>query len=224
MRARCSRAFSAPASGCPKNAAAFSFRFRMRRSRNRSTRCAGSSSSASRLVATHGTHDMLQRYGIPVEPINAIAEGSPNVLDAIAKRTVDLVINNAGGARRDRTDNFRIRRAAVEASIACLTSLDTAAALATALASEPGPPRSLQEYQAAAPRDDRRDDLTAPDARPWCNEYARKRHDRGTRVGAIGYRFSRARRRRGQRCAGRCAHTRDEARGFCASSTTRTAR
>ena len=100
------------------------------------------------LVATHGTHTLLQRHGIAAETINAIADGSPNVLDAIAKRTVDLVINNAGGARRDTTDNFRIRRAAVEASIACLTSLDTAAALATALESQPGPPRSLQEYQA----------------------------------------------------------------------------
>jgi carbamoyl-phosphate synthase large subunit len=100
------------------------------------------------LVATRGTSELLKRHDIPHETINAIADGSPNVLDAITKRTVDLVINNAGGARRDSTDNFRIRRAAVEASIACLTSLDTAAALATALASEPGPPRSLQEYQA----------------------------------------------------------------------------
>jgi hypothetical protein len=90
----------------------------------------------------------LLRHGIAAETINSIAEGSPNVLDAITKRTVDLVINNAGGARRDSTDNFRIRRAAVEASIAALTSLDTAAALVTALASDPGPPRSLQEYQA----------------------------------------------------------------------------
>jgi carbamoyl-phosphate synthase large subunit len=100
------------------------------------------------LVATHGTHDLLAKHGIAAETINAIADGSPNVIDAITKRSVDLVINNAGGARRDSTDNFRIRRAAVEASIACLTSLDTAAALATALASDPGPPRSLQEYQA----------------------------------------------------------------------------
>jgi hypothetical protein len=58
------------------------------------------------------------------------------------------VINSAGGARRGSSDNFRIRRAAVEASIACLTTLETAAALATALRSEPGPLRSLQEYQA----------------------------------------------------------------------------
>ena len=60
---------------------------------------------------------------------------------------VDLVINDAKGAR-EISDDYKIRRAAVEASIACLTSLDTARALAEALASKAGPPRSLQEYRA----------------------------------------------------------------------------
>jgi carbamoyl-phosphate synthase large subunit len=76
------------------------------------------------------------------------------VLDLIMRRDVDLVINNATGSR-ELADNYRIRRAAVEASIACLTSLDTATALVTAFESESGPPRSLQEYQGsrfAAPR------------------------------------------------------------------------
>ena len=53
---------------------------------------------------------------------------------------------------REISDNYRIRRAAVEASIACLTSLDTARALAKALASKAGPPRSLQEYRSGARR------------------------------------------------------------------------
>ena len=57
-------------------------------------------------------------------------------------------LRRPAGAGRGPTDNYRIRRAAVEASIASLTSLDTAHALVTALESEAGPPRSLQEYQA----------------------------------------------------------------------------
>jgi carbamoyl-phosphate synthase large subunit len=99
------------------------------------------------LVATKATYVLLQRSGIPAESVNAIADGSPHVLDLIANRNVDLVINTAAGPRGV-TDNYRIRRAAVEASIAALTSLDTAAALVTALESEAGPPRSLQAYQA----------------------------------------------------------------------------
>jgi carbamoyl-phosphate synthase large subunit len=99
------------------------------------------------LVATPGTFDFLQAHGIAATRVNRIGEGSPNVLDVIKERSVDLVINDFKSGRGP-TDNYRIRRAAVEASIASLTSLDTAHALVTALESEAGPPRSLQEYQA----------------------------------------------------------------------------
>jgi carbamoyl-phosphate synthase large subunit len=98
------------------------------------------------LVATPGTHAFLEGAGIVTEPINKIADGSPHVLDLIASRSVDLVINDAKGPR-EISDDYKIRRAAVEANIACLTSLDTARALAEALASKSGPPRSLQEYR-----------------------------------------------------------------------------
>jgi carbamoyl-phosphate synthase large subunit len=101
-----------------------------------------------KLVATPGTRASLEEAGIATEGINKIADGSPHVLDLIASRAVDLVINDAQGAR-EISDNYKIRRAAVEASIACLTSLDTARALAEALASKEGPPRSLQEYRGA---------------------------------------------------------------------------
>ena len=100
------------------------------------------------LVATPGTRAVLEEAGIATEPINKIADGSPHVLDLIASRGVDLVINDAKGAR-EISDDYKIRRAAVEANIACLTSLDTARALAEALASKAGPPRSLQEYRSA---------------------------------------------------------------------------
>ena len=98
------------------------------------------------LVATPGTHLLLEAAGIASERINKIADGSPHVLDLIGSRAVDLVINDAKGPR-EISDAYKIRRAAVEASIACLTSLDTARALAEALASKAGPPRSLQEYR-----------------------------------------------------------------------------
>ncbi len=101
------------------------------------------------LVATPGTREVLEAAGIRCEAINKIAQGSPHVLDLITSRGVDLVINDAKGPR-EISDNYKIRRAAVEASIACLTSLDTARALAEALASTAGPPRSLQEYRSAA--------------------------------------------------------------------------
>jgi carbamoyl-phosphate synthase large subunit len=101
-----------------------------------------------RLIATPGTREYLEAAGIPSEQINKIADGSPHVLDLIHERRVDLVINDAQGPRQI-SDNYRIRRAAVEANIACLTSLDTARALAEALENQAGPPRTLQEYRCA---------------------------------------------------------------------------
>ena len=101
-----------------------------------------------RLIGTPGTREFLQAAGIPCDPINKIADGSPHVLDLIHERRVDLVINDAQGPRQI-SDNYKIRRAAVEASIACLTSLDTARALAEALEVTAGPPRTLQEYRCA---------------------------------------------------------------------------
>ena len=100
------------------------------------------------IVATPGTRAVLEAAGIATQSINKIADGSPHVLDLISSRSVDLVINDAKGAR-EISDDYKIRRAAVEANIACLTSLDTARALAEALASKAGPPRSLQEYRSA---------------------------------------------------------------------------
>ncbi len=98
------------------------------------------------LIATAGTCESLLAADIPCGRVNKLADGSPHVLDLIHSRGVDLVINDAQGAR-ELSDNYKIRRAAVEASIACLTSLDTARALAEALEVEAGPPRTLQEYR-----------------------------------------------------------------------------
>jgi carbamoyl-phosphate synthase large subunit len=94
------------------------------------------------LIATAATYDGLVAEGIDVHR-------AEDVLGLIGGRTLDLVINTVTGPR-EATDGYRIRRAAAEANIACLTSLDTAAALAHALEHPAGPPRSLQEYHALA--------------------------------------------------------------------------
>jgi carbamoyl-phosphate synthase large subunit len=100
------------------------------------------------LIATHGTAAWLGGTGIAAERVNRIRDGSPHVLELIASRGVDFIINNAVGPQ-ELTDGYRIRRAAAEAGIACLTSLDTALAFAGALTAPSGPPRSLQEYLAS---------------------------------------------------------------------------
>ncbi len=102
--------------------------------------------------ATGGTLRTLKHARIDATLINKIQDGSPHTLDLITSRGVDLVINDATGAK-ELNDSYRIRRAAVEANIACLTSLDTARALAEALESTAGPPRTLQDYRSLHQRE-----------------------------------------------------------------------
>ena len=60
-----------------------------------------------------------------------VSEGSPNILDMMASGSVDLVINTPTRGRKPSTDGFKIRRAAVEHSVACVTAIDTARAILT---------------------------------------------------------------------------------------------
>lgn len=78
-----------------------------------------------KLICTEGTAQALASEGLEVERVKKIAEGSPNIVDLIRDGKVDFCINtwNFGGGTF--SDGFKIRRAAVELNIPCLTSLDT---------------------------------------------------------------------------------------------------
>ena len=86
-----------------------------------------------RLAATTGTALFLIEHGLAVEPVYKIGEGSPDVLDLLRSGRVDLVCNTLTRGKEPERDGFRIRRAAVEAGIPCLTSLDTLQAYLKAL-------------------------------------------------------------------------------------------
>ena len=100
-----------------------------------------------RLYATPGTAMALRQAGISVVEVGKLHAGRPNVLDVTVGGQVELVINTisgmatdemddndgARGARRPVRDGYRIRQAAVQRGIPCLTSLETAAALVAAL-------------------------------------------------------------------------------------------
>jgi len=81
------------------------------------------------LWATGRTANMLNMHGVATNAVKKIDEGSPNILDLISSGKISLVINTPTRGRQPKRDGFRIRRKAVEMSIPCLTSLDTAAAI-----------------------------------------------------------------------------------------------
>ncbi len=90
------------------------------------------------LLATEGTARFLQQHGLEVGTVSKLRAGKPSVMDAIRSGSTVLVINTLTGVREILQDGFHMRRAAAESQVPCLTSLDTAGALASALANGRG--------------------------------------------------------------------------------------
>lgn len=86
-----------------------------------------------KIIATTGTAEALMEANIPVEQVNKLKEGSPNILDLIRTGEANFIINTLTKGKTPERDGFRIRREAAENGIVCLTSLDTARALLTML-------------------------------------------------------------------------------------------
>ncbi|MGL4419193.1 MAG: carbamoyl-phosphate synthase large subunit, partial [Gemmataceae bacterium] len=101
-----------------------------------------------RLLATLGTATVLQAEGIKVQVVPKIQEGRPNLLDFMKNGEVHLIINTPSG-RGSRTDEGKIRAAAVTHRVTCITTLSAAFAAADAcraLRLQPITVKSLQEW------------------------------------------------------------------------------
>jgi carbamoyl-phosphate synthase large subunit len=79
------------------------------------------------LLATSGTAGALEAAGIACRRIKKIQEGPPNLLDMMNAGEVALVMNTPSG-KGARTDEGRIRAAAVQHGVPCLTTIEAARA------------------------------------------------------------------------------------------------
>lgn len=66
-----------------------------------------------KLLATEGTCNFLEEYGIRAEPLRKIGAGRPTILDVIKNDQVQLLVNVPTG-QKGQKDNARIRKAALE--------------------------------------------------------------------------------------------------------------
>ncbi len=80
-------------------------------------------------VATSGTAKMLSENGIPAREVNRIGQESPNLLDLIVNKEIQLLVNTPTKGNDSKRDGFILRRAAIERNIDVMTSLDTLNAL-----------------------------------------------------------------------------------------------
>ncbi len=79
------------------------------------------------IISTGGTRAALTEVGVETEFVHKIVSGRPNVLDLLADGKIDMIINTPTG-KGCATDEGRIRAAAVQQGVACITTLSGAAA------------------------------------------------------------------------------------------------
>jgi carbamoyl-phosphate synthase large subunit len=84
------------------------------------------------LMSTSGTAKALGEHGIRVAPVRKIHEGRPNLLDHLANGAIALIVNTPSG-KGARTDEGRIRAAAVSHGVPCITTINGGRAAVAAL-------------------------------------------------------------------------------------------
>ena len=111
------------------------------------------------IVATAGTADVLRRNGVDAELVGKLwtghePDGSPAIVTRILDGDIALIVNTPSGTTSGgspRNDGYEIRRAAIQANIACITTVQGLAAAVQgieAMLTGPLGVRSLQSWSA----------------------------------------------------------------------------
>ena len=79
-----------------------------------------------RLAATAGTAQYLGGLGLAVTEVHKVHQQGRTIADLIKAGEIHLVVNTLTRGKQPERDGFKIRRAAVEHAVPCLTSIDTA--------------------------------------------------------------------------------------------------
>ncbi|PKP16287.1 MAG: carbamoyl phosphate synthase large subunit, partial [Bacteroidetes bacterium HGW-Bacteroidetes-22] len=101
------------------------------------------------LFATHGTAKFLKDQGLKVTGVNwPDEEGSPNALDLIRNKQVELIINiPKDHSKTELSNDYIIRRAAIDHNIPLLTNDRLAAAFIAAFCRKPVSELSIKSWQ-----------------------------------------------------------------------------
>ena len=102
------------------------------------------------IYATRGTYKFLAEHGVEVIGVNKIEQEPPTLMDLLLGHEIDLVIDIPNQGEHSR-DGFLIRRVSIETGVTCLTSMDTANALLTALEDAEKDEMTLVDIAAIAP-------------------------------------------------------------------------
>jgi carbamoyl-phosphate synthase large subunit len=98
------------------------------------------------LVSTRGTAKAFRDAGIAVMEVPKVQEGRPNLIDFMKNGEIALIINTPSG-QGARTDEGKIRAAAVLHGVTCITTLAAAHAAVEALRETRGKPLTVMALQ-----------------------------------------------------------------------------
>ena len=98
------------------------------------------------IVATEGTGQRLEEAGLSVTRVKKLSEGRPNLLDYMNDGQIRLVINTPSG-KGARTDEGRIRAAAVQHGVPWITTMQAADAVVRAMEALRGGELGVQSVQ-----------------------------------------------------------------------------
>ena len=84
------------------------------------------------ILATEGTARLITAAGVPVKVVKKVQEGHPNLIDHLINGEVQLIMNTPSG-KGARTDEGRIRAAAVSHGVSCITTIPAADAALRAM-------------------------------------------------------------------------------------------
>ena len=82
-----------------------------------------------KIIATTGTARLIQEAGIPVERVNKIFEGQPNIEDWIINGQIQLIVNTPAGKTAAHDDSY-LRKGAIKHRIPYITTMVAAKAAA----------------------------------------------------------------------------------------------
>ena len=85
-----------------------------------------------KIVATRGTAKFLMENDVPTTIVNKVTEDQPHVVDMIARKEINLVINTTEGAQATK-DSFSIRRTSLMRGVTYTTTISGAYALVDAI-------------------------------------------------------------------------------------------
>ncbi len=101
------------------------------------------------ILATGRTYEVIKESGTPVEKVNKLYEGRPNIQDMITNGAIQLIVNSPSGKESVHDDSY-LRKSAIKHKIPYITTINAARAAADGIsqikAHSTGNVKSLQEW------------------------------------------------------------------------------